>query len=46
VSLRQCHIYVQALQLYTEFLALPPNAVPIKCHDFEGPVNCSGHFAS
>jgi hypothetical protein len=27
-------------------IVLPPNAVRIKCYDFEGPMNSSGHFAS
>jgi hypothetical protein len=28
----------------TELIALPPNAIHIKCYDFEGPMNPSGHF--
>jgi hypothetical protein len=33
--MEQSHIYVEALQLFTELIALPPNAICIKCYDFE-----------
>jgi hypothetical protein len=31
-----CHIYVQVLQLFTEIIVLPPNAVCIECYYFRG----------
>jgi hypothetical protein len=32
---------MQVLQLFTELIALPPNAICIKCYDFEWPMNSS-----
>jgi hypothetical protein len=37
---------MEDLQLFTELIALPPNAVSIKCYDFKGPMNSSGHPGS
>jgi hypothetical protein len=37
---------MQVSQLFTELIALPPNTIRIKCYDFKGPVNSSGHFVS
>jgi hypothetical protein len=41
---KQGHIYTYVLQLFTELMALPPNAIGIKCYDFEGSMNTNGHF--
>jgi hypothetical protein len=35
------HLY---LQLFTELMALPPKTIGIKCYDFEGSMNSTGHF--
>jgi hypothetical protein len=43
---KQSDICMQVLQLFIEFIALPLNTIRIKCYDFEGPVNSSGHFVS
>jgi hypothetical protein len=32
--------------LFTELIALPPNAIRIKFWDCEGPMNSSGHLVS
>jgi hypothetical protein len=32
------------LYLFTELVALPPNAIRIKSYDFEGPINCVVRF--
>jgi hypothetical protein len=42
----QSHIYMQDLQLFTELIALLPNAISIKCYDFEQPLNSSSFFVS
>jgi hypothetical protein len=34
------------LQLFAELIALPQNAIRIKCYDFEWPMNSIYHFAS
>jgi hypothetical protein len=39
------HIYMLVLQLFTEFIVLPPNVVRMKYWDFEEPMKSSGHFA-
>jgi hypothetical protein len=31
---KQSLIYVHVLKLFTELIALPPNAIHIKCYDF------------
>jgi hypothetical protein len=42
----QSHIYALFLQLFTELIALPPNAICIEVYDLEGPMNSSDHFDS
>jgi hypothetical protein len=42
----QSHIYTLFLQLFTELVALPPNAICIECYNFQGPMNSSGQFVS
>jgi hypothetical protein len=43
---KQSHIYMQVLQLFTELIAPTPNAICIKCYDFERPMNSSNHFVA
>jgi hypothetical protein len=42
----QSHVYMQVLQLFAELIALPQNAICIKCYDFEGPMNYIYHYPS
>jgi hypothetical protein len=37
---------MQILQLFAELIALPQNAIHIKCYDFEGPMNSICHYLS
>jgi hypothetical protein len=41
---KQSHIYMYVLQLFTGIKALPPNAIFIKCYDFERPMNPMSYF--
>jgi hypothetical protein len=41
---KQGYIYVKVLNLFSELIALPQNAIRIKCYDFEGPINSSIQF--
>jgi hypothetical protein len=38
------HIYMQILHLFPELIALPSNAIHIKCYDFNGPINSGYEF--
>jgi hypothetical protein len=42
----QSHVYLQDLQLFAELIALPQNAIRIKCYDIEGPMNYICHYPS
>jgi hypothetical protein len=46
MSLRAEPHLILALQLFTKFIALSPNAICIKCYDFERTMNFSGQFVS
>jgi hypothetical protein len=46
VSLRAEPCLYAVLQLFSELIASPPNAICIKCYDFERPMNSSSLFVS
>jgi hypothetical protein len=42
----QNHIYMQVLQLFTQLIAPPPNAICVTRYDFDRAMNSSSHFVS
>jgi hypothetical protein len=42
----QSHIYMSVSQLFPQDIALPPNVISIKCHDFERPMISRRYFVS